>query len=261
MAYYNNTRKERELATDLEISNMRFMNKVQKDYDNGYIPQIMDTRTRFEKLNDKNFVNQQLTKLSYNLFNNDNEASEEFMTLFKHYRVDYKKFTVVYDALVNQFKDTSAEPLFVLQTAEKLMSNVIQSGTTGGFNSNTIMENLEQLKEELNNYTFNNKFEETEAKQKLDAMIYLYENVFNNESNITKNTTDKISLNQYKKIRNEMKYTINELIKTLVRDDIDETIKEQMILEILLKIQNDSITQITTLIQKGDIIIDDEKSS
>jgi len=255
MAYYNDTRKARELSTDLEISHLEYLNKRQKEFDNDIVPEIIDTRTKYEKLKNKEYVDQQLRRMTYNLFDNDIKHSEYFMKMFYIEDINYSKFSTIYDNLVNQFKGTDVLPSFVLQTTKQLIKNIVETGTPGSFNSSNIMENLQQLKEELHEYNFKNKFEEMEAKQKLDALSYLYDNVFNNESNITINTTNKLTLRQYQRIKNDLKSTINVLIETLVSNDIDETTKKQQILEILLEIKTESIKQITTLINDDDISI------
>jgi len=257
MAYYNNTRKERALETDEEISHLNYLNKRQKEFESGIVPQIIDTRTKYEKLKNKDYVNQQLRKMAYNLFDNDPKYSELFIQMFHIDNVNYSKFSVVYDNLVKQFKGTDVLPSFVLQTTKQLINNIQETGTPGGFNSNFIVENLQQLKEDFKNYNFNNKFEETEAINKLTAMLYLYENVFENSSKISFNTTTtKISRGQFKKIREQMIDEINEIIKYLVSDDIDEKDKHENILRLMASVKDESIKQITGMIKNREIIID-----
>lgn len=251
MAYYNDTREARKLITDQEISYLNYLNKKQKDLNNGFIPQIMDTRTKYEKNKDKDYINKQLRKLAYNLFDNDVKYSETFIKYFELKNINYSKFTVVYDDLVKQFKGTDAQPFLVLQTAEKLISNIIQTGTTGGFNNNMIVENLQQVKEEMNNYKFNNTFEEKETVEKLDAVIYLYQYLFNDETTITINNT--FTNKQYKNIRDELKDTINEIIDLLVRNDIEEGEKQYQIFKLLSDIKRESLIKMTSFINNGEI--------
>lgn len=255
MAYYNNTRKARELSTDLEISYVNYLNKRQKEFENDFVPQIMDTRTKYEKLKNKDYIKQQLRKMSYNLFDNDPKYSELFINMFNIDNVNYSKFSVIYDDLVKQFKGTDVLPSFVLQTAKTLIKNIEETGTTSGFNNAYIVENLQQLKEDLKDYNFYNKFEETETINKLNAMIYLYKNVFDDSSSITFNTTNKLSKQQFLNIRNKMISETNEIIQYLVSNDIDEQEKHKHILRLMSEIKTKSITQITNLIQNKEITI------
>lgn len=255
MAYYNDTRKARKLLTNLEISHMDYMNKVTKDFENDITPQIIDTRTRYEKIQDKNYVNQQLRKMVYNLFDNDPESSEKFIKEFYLDGMTYTKFSTVYDVLEKQFKGTEAGPFFVFDTAKQLIKNIVETGTTGGYKNNNVIENLQELKEDLKNYNFNNKFTETETVNKLNAMIYLYKNVFDDSSTITFNTMSQLTKQQFKDIRDNLKYVINDIIKYLVRDDINEKVKHENILRLMATVKDESIRQITSLIQNNEITI------
>lgn len=255
MAYYNNTRKARELLTDQEISNLNYLNKRQKEFDNDIVPEIIDTRTKYEKLKNKDYINQQLRKMTYNLFDNDQKHSELFMHMFYIDNVNYSKFSIIYDSLIKQFKGTDALPAFVLLTAKKLIKNIQETGTTGGFNTNSIIEHLQELKAELLNYKFDNKFEEKETVNKLDAMIYLYKNVFNNNTTITFNTTDQLTKKQFKSIRDNLKDVMNEIIQYLVSNDVDEKEKHEAILRLLDSVKDESIKQITALIKNEKITI------
>lgn len=253
MAYYNNTRKARQLLTDQEISHLDYLNKRQKEFNNDIIPEVMDTRTKYEKLKNKDYINQQLRKMTYNLFDNDPKHSELFIQMFYIDNVNYSKFSTIYDSLVKQFKGTDALPSFVLQTAKQLIKNIVETGTPGGFNSNFIVENLQQLKEDLKDYKFQNRMEELEAKDKLNAVIYLFEDVFSNNSAISFNKVNNLTQKQFGNIKRTMSSTVDEIIKLLVSNDIDDEIKQENIVKLLNTIKDESIRQITTLLQRGEI--------
>lgn len=254
MAYYENTRKQSELSNNLEIKYLNYMNKIQKDFDNDIIPGIIDTRSRYDKLNDQDYINQQLTKLAYNLFDNDPEQSEEFINLFKRNGTSYSRFSVIYDTLYKQIQGTDAEPNFVFSTAIKLIDNIVNTGSANNnFNSTTIIDNLEELKDNINNFNFNNKFEEKQTTQKLDALKYLYENIFSSDTEISFEDTDNLSKTQFTTIKGDMMETINSIIAVLVSNDIDEDEKQIKILKLLNTVKETSISKITNLIKKGKI--------
>ena len=256
MAYYNDTRNIRELITDQEISHLEYLNKRQKEFENDIIPEIMDTRTKYEKLKDKDYINQQLRTMAYNLFDNDIKYSEKFIQYCKLNNVNYSRFSTIYDDLVKRFKGTDAQPHFVFKTAETLMKNIINTGTTGGYNTNTIVESLNQLKNNLTDYNFNSNYLEQETKNKLNAMIYLYNNIFNDKTNITFYSTSTLTEKEFGTIKKNMSSAVNEIIQNLVRDDISEIDKQENIMRLLGSIKEESIRKITKYLQQRDIMVE-----
>jgi hypothetical protein len=255
MAHYNNTRKEREILTDMELSHLDYLNKRQKEFENGFVPEIMDTRTKYEKLQNKDYIIQQLRKMAYNLFDNDPKYSESFINYFQLQNINYSKFSTIYDDLVKRFKGTDAQPSFVIQTAKQMINNITTTGSTQSFSDKTILDKLKELKDDIVDYNFNNNFLEQEAKEKLQAMLYLHRNIFSKNSNITINTTNQLTLKQFKDIRTALSTSLNNLINGLLRDDMTDFEKQEHIMELLNNIKGESIRKITKLIDNGDIII------
>ena len=141
MAHYYHTRKQRLQRTDDELQLERKMALRTKDFDEGIIPDIIDGRTRREKLQSQEQKNDLIRKLVYNLFDNDPEDSEEYIQLLNSNNVDLDLFQSIYDDLEKRFKGKNIRPRNILQTTIQLADNFTSSGNTNSMiDDKTIIE-------------------------------------------------------------------------------------------------------------------------
>lgn len=262
MAHYINTKAERETLTNLEVSHLDYLNKRQKEYVNNIVPEIMDTRTKHEKLKNKDYINQQIRRMAYNLFDDDPKFSELFIQLFFQEKIDYSPFSIIYDELLNRVKGTDARAPFVIKIAKQLIKNIKSTGSTNStgsvqqaFSDKEILKNLNQLKADLATYHFDNSFLERETKEKLNAMNYLYNNVFSQSSNISFIDSQSLTTNQFKVIKTNISLAVSELIKILVSNDLEEDEKQLHVMKILNSVKDESLRTISKFIQEGKLII------
>lgn len=82
MTYYRN-KKQRLKELDESVSKEKILNMKSKDYEIGIVPQVLDNRTTYEKLNDDVYMYQNLRDKVYDLFNNDSQTSEKYLELLQ----------------------------------------------------------------------------------------------------------------------------------------------------------------------------------
>jgi len=214
------TRNQRLKNLDVGIENNKRLAESMKNHDMGIIPVAIDTRSTYEKQQDKIYVEHEMRKKVYNLFNNDPQFSEQFMDKLKSENMGYAQFENVYDPLIKQFKSTLSQPNMVFDTMKKLIDNfgktgvatsaIIPSSTNG--NMITYLTEVRQMIEDQ--YTKGNvgKQEGDDMANKLDALLYIF----------SKGNIDMDLFNRYKagfSQRLGIKEVLQDIIETLMSDE------------------------------------------
>lgn len=112
------------------ISNVSNISSKMKDYQNGYEASEIETRSAYEKMNDKNYIFQELRDKVIELFNNDAEMSQEFMELLAGSSVTPQDFELAYNQLMTNFSGKLAKPDDVMTNLRKLVDNFKESGVS-----------------------------------------------------------------------------------------------------------------------------------
>ena len=145
MTYYRN-KKQRLKELDESVSKEKILNMKSKDYEIGIVPQVLDNRTTYEKLNDDVYMYQNLRDKVYDLFNNDSQTSEKYLELLQSKNINQEDFINVYSDLKTRFKGQLATPASVISTTKKLIKNLDETGNTTSFNSSEILMALNNFK-------------------------------------------------------------------------------------------------------------------
>jgi hypothetical protein len=113
---------------DLQIANTKKLSNVMNDYQHGVEVQQTDLRSTFDKLNDKNFMENEFRKKVYKLFSNDTTQSEGFLKKFENSNMDIGEFNIVHKQLVQLFQGTLAPYATVYSNMVQLIDNLQQTG-------------------------------------------------------------------------------------------------------------------------------------
>jgi hypothetical protein len=98
------------------------------DYHHGVEVQQTDLRSTFDKLSDKNFMENEFRKKVYKLFSNDTTQSEGFLKKFENGNMDIGEFNIVYKQLVQLFQGTLAPYATVYSNMIQLIDNLEHTG-------------------------------------------------------------------------------------------------------------------------------------
>jgi hypothetical protein len=183
MAHYYHTRHIRIQRTNDELDLQQKIAKRVKDFDNNIIPDIIDGRTKSEKLQDKYQQDELFRKLVFNLFDNDPEYSVEYIRLLNNEYIDLEVFQSIYDDLEKRFKGKNINPQNVMHTTKLLSSNFINSGNTLT-NNKTMINRLNDVMGQLKDIEFNTNYAKQDATDKINALHYLYSNIFNDDTQL-----------------------------------------------------------------------------
>lgn len=245
MAHYYHTRDIRKQRTNDELELQKKMVKRVKDFDEGIIPNIIDGRTKAEKLQSKAEQNELIRKLVYNLFDNDPEYSEEYIQLLKRENIDLDLFQAIYDDLEKRFKGKNITPETVFNTTKELGETFLLTGNTVNISKNQILNKLDDIKEEVIKSNYKTEYEKQDNIDKLDAIKYLYNNIFNNNA-------EKIGIENFesfKSIKDKISNDVNELIKLFDEPDMDENTKMEMFLDIIKSIKGETILEAQRMVK------------
>ena len=116
----------------IEANNNKRMSARKKLQENGVIPELQDTRSTWEKLNDKQEMLKQFRLKVYKLFRNDTNNSEGFINLVHLHKVDYSDFNIVYKQLYDTYGHTLIDYRQVFDTMQLLIQNIQSTGTVAG---------------------------------------------------------------------------------------------------------------------------------
>ena len=116
----------------MRVANEDMLSKKMKDYKYGVTPKVYDNRTAREKAQDKTYIYQVLRTKVYDLFNNDEPMSEEFLELLSKSFVTPEQFSIAYNQLKTNFKGSIVEPSEVMTNLYQLVQNYEDSGTVTG---------------------------------------------------------------------------------------------------------------------------------
>lgn len=243
MAHYYHTRKQRLQRTNDELQLERKMALRTKDFDEGIIPDIIDGRTKREKLQSQEQKNDLIRKLVYNLFDNDPEDSEEYIQLLNSNNIDLDLFQSIYDDLEKRFKGKNIRPRNILQNTIQLADNFTSSGNTM-IDNKTIVETLDDVKDILNNVGYTTDYEKQDTNNKIDGLKYLYSKIFEFDD-LDTNQAD-IALFNRKEIGAIKQNISDEMINlfTILNDDYsNDNSKALQLAEILARIKKQTILQ------------------
>jgi DNA-dependent RNA polymerase auxiliary subunit epsilon len=239
MAHYYNTRHIRIQRTIDELELQKKMAKRVKDFENNIIPDIIDGRTKSEKLQDKYQQEELVRKLVFNLFDDDPEYSVEYIRLINEAHIDLELFQVIYDDLEKRFKGKNIRPQNVMITTKLLSSNFINSGNTITDNK-TITNKLNNIVTKLNDIQFNTNYAKQDATDKINALQYLYSNIFNDTE---LNGISELNKNELSTIKKKITAQIDELIRLFDEHEMDPVDKNLKFLELINNIKGSSIAQ------------------
>ena len=116
----------------MRVANEDKLSAKMKDHKYGVTPKVKDYRTAREKAQDKTYIYQVLRTKVYDLFDNDQEMSEEFLRLLSSSTITPEQFSISYNQLKTNFKGSIVEPLEVMTNLYKLIENYEDSGTVTG---------------------------------------------------------------------------------------------------------------------------------
>lgn len=176
------TKNQRLQNLDVGIENNKRLAQSMKNHDMGITPVAIDTRSTFEKQQDNLFIEHELRRKVYNIFNNDPQFSEQFIDLFKKENIGYAQFENVYDQLIKQFKSTLSNPKMVFDTMKKLIYNLEKTGVSTStvipsLTNGNIQKYLTEVKQMIEDqYTKGNvdKKEGDDMVDKVDSLKYIF---------------------------------------------------------------------------------------
>ena len=247
MAHYYHTRHIRIQRTNDELELQNKMAKRVKDFDNNIIPDIIDGRTKSEKLQDKYQQDELIRKLVFNLFDNDPEYSVEYIRLLNNEYIDLEVFQSIYDDLEKRFKGKNINPQNVMHTTKLLSSNFINSGNTL-MNNNTIKHKLNNIVTQLNDIKFNTNYAKQDATNKMKALHYLYENIFNDDTQL--NGISELNIKELSIIKKQISAQVDELIQLFDEPEMNPGDKNFRFPEIINNIKGSSIAQAQRILRK-----------
>ena len=246
MAHYYHTRDIRIQRTYDELELQKKMAKRVKDFANNIIPDIIDGRTKSEKLQDKYQQDELIRKLVFNLFDNDPEYSVEYIRLINEAHIDLELFQAIYDDLEKRFKGKNISPQIVMYTTKLLSSNFINSGNTITDNK-TITNTLNNIVTKLNDIQFNTNYAKQDATDKINALQYLYSNIFNDTQ---LNGISELNKKELSTIKKHITAQVDELIQLFDEPEMDPEEKNLRFLELINNIKGSSIAQAQRILSK-----------
>jgi hypothetical protein len=247
MAHYYHTRHIRIQRTNDELDLQQKIAKRVKDFDNNIIPDIIDGRTKTEKLQDKYQQDELIRKLVFNLFDNDPEYSVEYIRLLNNEYIDLEVFQSIYDDLEKRFKGKNINPQNVMHTTKLLSSNFINSGNTLT-NNKTMINRLNDVMEQLKDIQFNTNYAKQDATDKINALHYLYSNIFNDDTQL--NGISELNIEELTTIKKKITAQIDGLIRLFDEPDMDPVAKNLRFLELINNIKGSSIEQAQRILSK-----------
>lgn len=233
------------------ISNNVKVSAKMKDYNNGYEATEIETRSAYEKMNDKNYIFQNLRDKVIKLFNNDTEMSEEFMNLLAGSSITPEDFELAYNQLVTNFSGKIVEPADVMTNLRKLVDNFQESGVSSqpGNNNQVVPYNPQDVQQMIQDAITtvqqgykNNEITKVEAKdshQKLEAFHELMSRLHSLMSQPFANRYDENEKDgMLKYARNNE--ALQDIVKILVSgqpDDTNSTDNLEMLISKLEKVK------------------------
>jgi hypothetical protein len=248
MAHYYHTRNIRIQRTNDELVLQNKMANRVKDFDENIIPNIIDGRTKSEKLQNKQQQDELIRKLVFNLFDNDPEYSVEYIRLLTNENIDLELFQSIYDDLEKRFKGKNIKPRNVMYTTKLLSSNFIDTGNTFT-NNKAIINKLNNVMKKLNDIQFKTDYEKQEATDKINAIHYLYSNIFNNDTE-TIGISD-LSLQELGTIKKTISNQVNALIIMFDEPDMDIMEKTTKFFEIINNIKGTTLLEAQRIVSKN----------
>jgi hypothetical protein len=224
MTYYSYVKNEELERLRREQSTRIISIKRLEQYDKGYIPEdIIDTNTNNDFRNNKNLINQKIREMAYELFENDIEDAEEFIVLFNRV-FTYENFIPVYNDILKRYKGLKVQPSIIIDTAEKLINNLENTGST------SLIKNKDDV-EEIRNTLYDLKlFIETENQ-------YIVSNYTNKSDEIEEKINSLVELFDVK-VDKSYEERINNIIQSFTNydlhiDDIHDALEDDKFFEAL----------------------------
>ena len=207
---------------------------ILKDLQNGIEPEPLtynDTKQILSNENNRdntNKINNAFQNKVYKLFNNDGNDSNNFMSNFDTNNIQL--FNSVYPELLKLYQGTFTDPMIVLNTANQLIDNLLNTGTIIGNNNNQVLQEINNIKNYVNKEKLLSAPETNDINDLLDAIIFYDENL-----DSLKNTSKWLSLK--KKIVPDLDLLLSEMAS-----DVPKEIKVKQMLEIMKRIKTIMLT-------------------
>jgi hypothetical protein len=279
MTYYSYVRNEELERLRRQQNNSQITVKRLEQYAKGYEPDDLINRdTNNDFRNSRNLINTKIREMAYELFENDIEDAEEFIVLFNR-TFTYENFIPVYNDILKRYKGLKVSPSVVIDTAEKLIDNLENTGSTSLIKNKTDVEDirntLNDLKifvEDSTEFIYENYSNNCdEIKNKIDSLFDLFNvninsnyelninNIIQSFNNRDLNNADINYLLEDEKfmstIKGKNKNNIENLIKTILKRDTFETDELFItnVFNILLNIKDSYIVSIRTKLNKEQV--------
>jgi len=216
----------------IAIANQHKLSNAMSDYDNGIEAESTDRRGLYEKLDDSNYTNQDFHKKVYNLFNNDEKASETFMDNFND---DIGDFNIVYPQLLTLFKGKHIPPLLVVNTAQQLIDNFNESGVVNGSkNSSGKLDGVIAFLQQQHNEGNVKKAAGDDMIDKLNALNVL---LYSGDDMMDDFNTLRNDKSKYSSVKGKIRLKIDDLLRIITTKSGDDKLED--ITKVLTSIKQD----------------------
>jgi hypothetical protein len=171
--------KKRDMMRMLNVasSNANILKSHMLDHDQGIERNTTgtDNRTIEEKLNDRNYMTQEMRKKVYALFNNDATQSEAYLDLIADDNINGKEFNIVYPQLVQLFKGTLASADAVAKTTGQLIDNFESTGNMNQAEVNSLTDAIDEMHEWINRAYKSGSISKEEGDKGVDVLNHVEE--------------------------------------------------------------------------------------
>jgi hypothetical protein len=132
-----------------------------------------------------------------------------------------------------------------MHTTKLLSSNFINSGNTLT-NNKTMINRLNDVMGQLKDIEFNTNYAKQDATDKINALHYLYSNIFNDDTQL--NGISELNIGELTTIKKKITAQIDGLIRLFDEPDMDPVAKNLRFLELINNIKGSSIEQAQRII-------------
>jgi hypothetical protein len=223
--------KPRNEYNNLDISVQKMLDLKKRDYDYGIEPEILDNRTQFQKLQDKDFRDETIRTNVLTLFNNDGEMANVFLDMMDDDNINYNDFISVYDDLLKRFKGKVIHPTVVYNELSKLIDNFQSRGYLNSFDK----EKFDEIKDLINNQFNMGNLSQSQGNEMMDKIV-AFEDVLYRNSVSSEEVLDFLKSEYFKKMKkNKIKEApigeyVSDLVQVLLSDEENKFYKLQIAL-------------------------------
>jgi len=176
-------------------------------------------------------------KKVYKLFNNDVNDSQTFIQNIDI--SDKKKFNIIFPELLKMYKNSLAPPFEVLDTVEKLIDNLNQSGIITSSANTKLNRKIENIKDFFQLQYDEKRFKKIPADDTTDLLnaILQYEEEYSTLKNLDKKDLSTKDNSKWKSVRIKISANINKLISIMIANT-DKQVKMEQMVAIMSQIKN-----------------------